>query len=158
MFYAHLRGEESMIAIGSDHAGFGLKAEISKYLERKGIEFKDFGTFTEDSTDYPDYGEAVGKAVASGECEKGILICGTGVGIGIAANKVRGVRCAVCSECYSAEMARLHNNANVIAIGERVVGPGLALKIVETFLSTEFEGGRHARRVSKIMAIEDRQH
>ncbi len=147
-----------MIAIGSDHAGFRLKEEITKYLQCRGLEFRDFGTFSAESTDYPDYGEAVGKAVASGECEKGILVCGTGVGIGISANKVRGVRCAVCSECYSAQMARLHNDANVIAIGERVVGPGLALKIVETFLDTEFEGGRHARRVGKIMAIEDRQH
>jgi ribose 5-phosphate isomerase B len=143
-----------MIAIGSDHAGFELKREIISYLECKGLKYKDYGTYCTDSTDYPEYGEAVGKAVASGECENGILVCGTGVGISIAANKVKGVRCAACSETFSAEMSRLHNDANIIAVGARVVGVGLALKIVETFLNTGFEGGRHARRVDKIMAIE----
>lgn len=143
-----------MIAIGSDHAGFQLKQEIINYLESKGLVYKDFGTYSCDSTDYPEYGEKVGKSVAAGECEKGILVCGTGVGISIAANKVKGVRCAACSETFSAEMSRLHNDANVIAVGARVVGVGLALKIIETFLSTAFEGGRHARRVEKIMDIE----
>lgn len=146
-----------MIAIGSDHAGFELKREIMNYLDCRGLKYKDYGTFTADSIDYPDYGEAVGRAVAGGECEKGILVCGTGVGISIAANKVKGVRCASCSECFSAEMSRKHNNANIIAMGQRVVGVGLALKIVETFLNTEFEGGRHARRVEKIMAIEGKE-
>ena len=146
-----------MIAIGSDHAGFELKQEIIKYLQCKGVEYKDFGTYTPESTDYPDYGEAVGVAVATGQCEKGILVCGTGVGISMAANKVRGVRCAACSEPYSAEMSRMHNDANVIALGQRVVGVGLALKMVDAFLNTEFEGGRHACRVAKIMEIENRQ-
>lgn len=143
-----------MIAIGSDHAGFQLKQEIISYLDSKRLEYKDYGTYSCDSTDYPDFGQKVGKAVAAGECEKGILVCGTGIGISIAANKVKGVRCAACSETFSAEMSRLHNDANVIAVGARVVGVGLALKIIETFLNTDFEGGRHARRVDKIMAIE----
>lgn len=145
-----------MVALGSDHAGLELKREIMKYLDEKGILYKDYGTYTPDSTDYPDYAAAVGKAINSSEADKGILICGTGVGIGMAANKIKGIRCAVCSECYSAEMTRRHNDANVIAIGERVVGTGLALKIVDTFLNTEFEGGRHARRVSKIMDLEEK--
>ena len=121
-----------------------------------GIDFHDFGTYSEESCDYPEYGEAVGRAVASGECELGIVICGTGIGISIAANKVRGVRAAVCGDCFSAEMCRRHNNANVLALGGRVIGPGLALKIVDIFLSTGFDGGRHARRVAKISEIEDR--
>ncbi|NLL46756.1 MAG: ribose 5-phosphate isomerase B [Clostridiales bacterium] len=145
-----------MIALGSDHAGFDLKQEIIAYLKEKGLEYKDFGTFSRESCDYPDFGEAAARAVVSGECERGILICGTGIGISMAANKVRGIRCASCSDCFSAEMARLHNNANMLAFGARVVGGGLALKLVEIFLNTEFEGGRHGRRVGKIMAIEDR--
>lgn len=145
-----------MIAIGSDHGGFSLKKEIIKHLEEKGIEYKDFGTYTEESCDYPVYGEAVGRAVASGECEKGIIICGTGIGISISANKVKGVRAALCGDCFSAEFTRRHNDANVLAMGERVLGPGLALKIVDIFLSTEFEGGRHARRVGLISDIENR--
>lgn len=143
-----------MLAIGSDHGGYALKQIIMKHLEGKGIEYKDFGAFSEESCDYPDYGEAVGRAVASGECERGIVICGTGIGISLAANKVRGVRCALCGDCYSAEMARAHNDANMLALGARVLGEGLALKIVDTFLETGFLGGRHARRVAKIMAIE----
>ncbi len=143
-----------MLAIGSDHGGYALKQIIMKHLEEKGIEYKDFGAFSEESCDYPDYGEAVGRAVASGECERGIVICGTGIGISLAANKVRGVRCALCGDCYSAEMARAHNDANMLALGARVLGEGLALKIVDTFLETGFLGGRHARRVAKIMAIE----
>jgi len=145
-----------MIALGSDHAGFDLKREIMAYLEEEGLEYKDFGTLSKDSCDYPDYGEAAARAVVSGECDKGILVCGTGIGISMAANKVRGIRCANCSDCFSAEMARLHNNANMLAFGARVVGGGLALKMVEIFLNTEFEGGRHARRVGKIMDIESR--
>ena len=145
-----------MIAIGSDHGGFLLKQEVMKYLGEKGLEYKDFGTYSEDSCDYPVYGEAVARAVASGECERGIVICGTGIGISISANKVRGIRAALCGDCYSAEYTRRHNDANVLALGARVLGSGLALKIVETFLTTEFEGGRHARRIAMISDIESR--
>ncbi len=145
-----------MLAIGSDHGGFGLKQEVMKHLAERGIEYRDYGTYSEESCDYPDYGEAVGRAVASGECERGILICGTGIGISIAANKVHGVRAALCGDCYSAEMTRRHNDANILAMGARVIGPGLALKIVDTFLDTPFDGGRHARRVAKLAEIEER--
>ena len=145
-----------MIAIGSDHGGFALKQEIMKHLEERKLEYIDFGTYTADSCDYPQYGAAVGRAVASGECERGILICGTGIGISISANKVKGIRAALCGDCYSAEMTRRHNDANILALGARVLGPGLALKIVDTFLSTEFEGGRHARRIAMISDIETR--
>ena len=145
-----------MIAIGSDHGGYALKQEIMKHLSLLGLEYKDYGTHSEESCDYPIYGEAVGRAVASGECEKGIIICGTGIGISIAANKVHGVRAALCGDCYSAEYTRRHNDANILALGARVVGSGLALKIVDTFLTTEFEGGRHARRVAMIADIESK--
>ena len=144
-----------MIAIGSDHGGFSLKIEVMKHLDELGLEYKDFGTYTTDSCDYPIYGEAVAKAVASGECEKGIIICGTGIGISIAANKVKGIRAALCGDCFSAEMTRRHNDANILAMGERVLGLGLALKIVDTFLETPFEGGRHARRVDLISKLEE---
>jgi len=147
-----------MIALGSDHGGFALKQEIIKHLEEKGVAYKDFGTHSEDSCDYPVYGELVGKAVAAGEYELGIIICGTGIGISIAANKVRGVRAAVCHDCYSAEYTRRHNDANVLALGGRVIGVGHALKIVDIFLDTGFEGGRHARRVGLISEIEDRNN
>ena len=143
-----------MIAIGSDHGGFALKQEIMKHLEERKLEYIDFGTYSSDSCDYPQYGAAVGRAVASGSCERGILICGTGIGISISANKIHGVRAALCGDCFSAEMTRRHNDANIVALGARVVGPGLALKIVDTFLDTEFEGGRHARRVEQMMALE----
>lgn len=145
-----------MIAIGSDHGGYALKQEIMKYLGGRGLEYKDFGTYSEDSCDYPVYGEAVARAVASGECERGILICGTGIGISIAANKVGGIRCANCADCYSAEMCRRHNNANILALGARTLGSGLALKIAETFLDTGFDGGRHARRVDMLDKIQPR--
>ena len=145
-----------MIAIGSDHGGFLLKQEVMKYLDEKGLEYRDFGTYSEESCDYPVYGEAVARAVASGECERGIVICGTGIGISISANKVHGIRAALCGDCYSAEYTRRHNDANVLALGARVLGSGLALKIVDTFLNTEFEGGRHARRVAMISDIENR--
>lgn len=145
-----------MIALACDHGGFKLKQEIIKELTSRGLEFKDYGTYNEDSCDYPEFGEKAAVAVASGECEKGIIVCGTGIGISIAANKVNGVRCALCSDCFSAEMTRRHNDANILALGERVLGTGLALKICNTFLDTEFEGGRHARRVEKIMEIEAR--
>jgi len=145
-----------MIALGSDHAGLELKAEIMKHLDELGLEYKDYGTYTSDSCDYPVYGEAVGRAVASGECERGILVCGTGIGISISANKVKGVRAAVCSDTFSAEMTRAHNDANIIAMGARVVGAGLALKIVDAFLNTPFEGGRHQRRIDLMMDIENK--
>ncbi len=146
-----------MIAIGSDHGGYALKQEIMKHLGEMGLEYKDYGTYTTDSCDYPTYGEAVARAVAGGECEKGILICGTGIGISIAANKVKGVRAALCGDCYSAEFTRLHNDANILALGARTTGSGLALKIVDTFFGTEFEGGRHARRVAMIADIEEKE-
>ena len=143
-----------MIAIGCDHGGFQLKRAVMEHLDELGLAYKDFGTYTTESCDYPDYGEAVGRAVAGGEFERGILICGTGIGISLAANKVHGIRAAVCGDCYSAEMTRRHNDANILAMGERVTGQGLALKIVDTFLTTDFEGGRHARRLEKLAALE----
>ena len=146
-----------MIAIGSDHGGFALKQEVMKHLGELGLEYKDYGTYTEDSCDYPVYGEAVARAVAGGEAEKGIVICGTGIGISIAANKVKGIRAALCGDCFSAEFTRRHNDANILAMGARVTGPGLALKIVDTFLNTEFEGGRHARRIALIAEIEEKE-
>ncbi|NLO47414.1 MAG: ribose 5-phosphate isomerase B [Clostridiales bacterium] len=146
-----------MIALGSDHAGLELKLKIMKWLAENGHEYKDFGTHSFDSCDYPIYAEAVGKAVASGEYEKGILVCGTGIGVSISANKVKGVRCALCSDCFSAEMSRRHNDANILALGGRVIGSGLAEKIVWTWLHTEFEGGRHQRRVSLFTDIENNQ-
>jgi ribose 5-phosphate isomerase B len=126
-----------------------------KHLEERQLEYIDFGTYSSDSCDYPQYGAAVGRAVADGSCERGILICGTGIGISISANKIHGVRAALCGDCFSAEMTRRHNDANIVALGARVVGPGLALKIVDTFLDTEFEGGRHARRIEQMMALEE---
>ena len=143
--------ENKTIAIGCDHGGFALKQEIVKYLTDRKIEFKDFGCYNEESCDYTDYGKAVAQAVANGEYDKGILICGTGIGISITANKVRGIRCALCSDCFSAEATREHNDANILALGGRVVGIGLALKIVDTFLNTPFSNEeRHIRRISRI--------
>ncbi len=140
-----------MIAIGADHGGFALKQEIIDHLKSKNIDVKDFGTYSEDAVDYPDYGHAVAKAVLDGTCEQGIVICGTGIGISISANKVPGIRCALCHDCFSAEATKLHNNANMLALGARVIGPGHALKVVDTFLDTPFSGDeRHARRISKI--------
>ncbi len=144
-----------MIALGSDHGGFALKEEIKKYLTEKGVPFTDLGTHSEESCDYPEFAEKGCRSVRSGESEKGILCCGTGIGMSMAANKIRGIRCALCSDGYSAEMTRRHNDANVLALGGRVIGPGLALEIVEIFLRTPFEGGRHARRVGKVMALEE---
>ena len=146
-----------MIALGSDHGGFALKEEIKKHLTERGIPFTDYGTDSEASCDYPVYAALVTKAVASGEAEKGIVICGTGIGISIAANKVKGIRAALCGDCYSAEMTRRHNDANILAMGARVTGSGLALKIVDTFLNTAFEGGRHAKRIALIAALEERE-
>lgn len=140
-----------MIGIGSDHGGFALKETIKKHLEERGLEYKDYGTYSSASCDYPVYGRAVAKAVAAGECELGILICGTGIGISITANKVPGVRAALCSDCFSAAATREHNNANILALGARVLGEGLALKIVDTFLDTPFSNDeRHIRRISMI--------
>lgn len=140
-----------MLAIGCDHGGYGLKQDIIKYLEEKNLPYKDFGCFSEESVDYPVYARKVAHAVAEGECEKGILICGTGIGISIAANKVKGIRAALCTDCFSAQATREHNDANILALGGRVVGKGLALKIVDTFLNTEFSGDqRHIRRIQMI--------
>ena len=146
-----------MIAIGSDHGGFALKQDVMKHLTELGLEYKDYGTYTEDSCDYPVYGEAVARAVANGEADKGIVICGTGIGISITANKVKGIRTALCGDCFSAEFTRRHNDANVLAMGARVTGSGLALKIVDTFLNTEFEGGRHAKRIALIAELEEKE-
>jgi len=140
-----------MIAIACDHGGYELKKEIIKYLESKNMEYKDLGCHSTESVDYPEYGKAVAKAVVSGECDKGIVICGTGIGISIAANKVKGARAALCTDCFMAEATRLHNDANILALGGRVVGAGLAVKIVDTFLHTEFSGdARHIRRIEKL--------
>ena len=140
-----------MIALGSDHGGFALKQEIIKYLEENRIEYRDFGSYSENSCDYPEYAKKVAHAVVGGGFEKGILICGTGIGISIAANKVKGIRCALCHDCFSAKATREHNDANVLAMGGRIVGPGLALEIVDIFLHTEFSHDeRHMRRVSQI--------
>ena len=140
-----------MIALGCDHGGYELKQEIIKHLQEREIEFKDYGCDSLESVDYPVYAKKVANVVASGECEKGILICGTGIGISIAANMVKGIRAALCTDCFMAEATRLHNDANILALGGRVVGPGLALKIVDTFLDTEFSNDeRHIRRIGMI--------
>lgn len=140
-----------MIALGCDHGGYGLKQEIMKYLDSHGLAYKDFGTYSTQSCDYPDYAGAVAKAILNGECERGILICGTGIGISIAANRYPGIRAANCTDCFMAEATRQHNDANILALGERVVGVGSALKIVDTFLNTEFSNDeRHLRRIEKI--------
>ena len=137
-----------MIAIGSDHGGFDLKEKVIAHLKEQGIEVKDCGCYNKESCDYPMFGKAVGEAVASGECEKGIVICTTGIGISIAANKVKGVRAALCTDSLCARMTRLHNDSNVLALGANIVGPGLALEIVDIFLNTEFSGEeRHQRRI-----------
>lgn len=143
-----------MIALGCDHAGLPLKEEIVLLLEEQGLEYKDFGVYEGERADYPVYGRMAAEAVASGECELGLIFCGTGVGISISANKVPGIRCVNCSETYSAVLARQHNNANMLALGARVVGPGLARMIVTQFLEAQFEGGRHAGRVALIHEIE----
>lgn len=144
------------IAVACDHGGLALKKVLLDYLQKNGYEVCDFGTDTADSCDYPDYALPAAEAVARGECERGILICSTGIGISIAANKVRGIRCAHCHDTYSAKYTRLHNDANMIAFGQKIIGDGLMLEIVDTFLHTEFEGGRHQRRVDKISAIEEK--
>lgn len=142
-----------MIAVGSDHAGFELKQKIIEYLELIGAEFKDYGTYTAESVDYPVFASKVCNAIQTGECKSGILVCGTGVGMSMIANKYKGIRAAVCSDTYTAKMTRLHNDANILAIGSRVVGAGLALDIVKIFLDTPFEGGRHTDRVKIIDSL-----
>lgn len=140
-----------MIAIGSDHGGFELKKVVTAHLQEKGIAYKDFGCYGKDSCDYPIFGRAVAEAVAAGECEKGIVICTTGIGISITANKIKGVRCALCSDTLTAQMTRLHNDANVLAMGGGIVGPNLGVSIVDAFLQTEFsEEEKHVRRISLI--------
>ncbi len=140
-----------MIAIGCDHGGYALKQEILAHLDKRGLAYRDYGTYSEASCDYPVYAKAVAKAVADGDCERGILICGTGIGVSITANKQPGIRCALCGDCFSAQATREHNDANVLALGARVVGPGLALMIVDTFLDTPFSNeARHVRRIAQI--------
>ena len=142
------------IAIGCDHGGYLLKQDLLIWMEENDIEYEDFGCFSAESVDYPVYGEKVARAVASGAYDRGVVICTTGIGISIAANKVKGIRCAHCADPLSAEMTRRHNDANVIALGAGMIGPNLARRMVEVFLNTEFEGGRHARRVAQLDAIE----
>ncbi len=140
-----------MIALGCDHGGYGLMQDVIKHLEERGLEYKNYGCYSEESVDYPVYAKKVAHAVADGECERGILICGTGIGISITANKVPGIRAALCGDCFSAQATREHNDANILAMGARVTGPGLALKIVDTFLDTPFSNDeRHIRRIKMI--------
>lgn len=142
------------VVLGADHGGYELKEAVRTHLEKQGFAVLDLGTHSSDSVDYPEYGFAVGNAILKGEADLGIAICGTGLGISIAANKIPGIRAVVCTETFSARMAREHNNANVLALGGRVVGVGLALDIVDIFLKTEFAGGRHARRINLITDFE----
>ncbi|MGM0471011.1 MAG: ribose 5-phosphate isomerase B [Bacillota bacterium] len=141
------------VALGSDHGGYELKEVIKEYLEKTGIEYKDFGTYSTESVDYPDFAIPVAEAVANEEFERGILICGTGIGMSITANKVEGVRAALCHDLFSARATRAHNNSNVLTMGDRVIGKQLALEIVKVWLDTEFDGGRHERRINKITDI-----
>lgn len=144
-----------MIAVACDHAALDMKRDLLELLDEMGLEYHDYGTYSCESCDYPVYAARAARAVAGGECDRGLLICGTGVGISLAANKVKGIRCVTCSEPYSAEMSRRHNNANMLAIGARVVGTELARMIVRVWLTTDFEGGRHQRRVDMITALEN---
>jgi ribose 5-phosphate isomerase B len=148
------RGSKVKIAISSDHGGNNLRKEIMELLEELQISYEDFGPQTTDSVDYPDYAKPVAEAVASGAFNRGILICGTGIGMSIAANKVKGIRCALVHDVFSAKATRCHNDSNILAMGERVIGPGLAREIVQAWLNTDFEGGRHTRRVEKISELE----
>jgi ribose 5-phosphate isomerase B len=146
-----------MIAVGCDHGGYELKLAVLKFLDEKGIEYKDFGTYSSESVDYPVYAEKVARAVVSGEYEKGLLFCGTGIGISIAANKIKGVRAACCSDKFSVEMTRLHNNANILCLGGRVVTPEQGIELVDIFLSTQFSGDeRHHRRIDMVTALENK--
>ena len=143
-----------MIAVCCDHGGLSLKQEVLRHLEEKGLEYKDFGTNSPESCDYPDIVKPLCQAIQRGECDKGVIICGTGIGISMAANKMKGIRAALCHDSFSAEFTRRHNDSNIIAFGARVIGPGLALQLLDIFLNTPFEGGRHAVRVQKMMALE----
>ena len=144
-----------MIALGSDQGGFELKQEIIRHLNERGLEFKDYGSYDEKSVDYPEYAKKVAEAILAGECDKGILICGTGIGMSIAANKVKGIRAAALSDHFSAKYTRLHNDTHIVCLGGRVVGVGTAIELADIFVSTEFEGGRHKNRIDKIAAIEN---
>ena len=143
-----------MLALAADHGGYQLKEEIKKHLDGKGIEYKDFGCYEEKSCDYPDMAKLACDAVVSGECDKALLFCGTGIGISMAANKIKGIRACACSDWFSAKFTRAHNDANALCLGGRVTGPGLAAEIVDIFLETPFEGGRHQTRIDKVMALE----
>lgn len=145
------------IALACDHGGFDLKEVVKQHLVSKGYEVEDFGTYSKESCDYPDYAKKAAYAVAKGECERGILICGTGIGVSIVANKVNGIRCALVHDLFSAKATRQHNDTNMLAMGARVIGEGLALEIVDTWLTEEYEGGRHDLRIEKMMAIEKEQ-
>lgn len=145
-----------MLAIGCDHGGYDLMQELKEWLAEREILYKDFGCFSKTSCDYPDIAEPVCESVLSGECELGLLVCGTGIGMSMAANKIPGIRAAACSETFSAKYTRLHNNANILCLGGRVIGGGLAAEILDLFLHTDFEGGRHAVRVNKIALVEQR--
>ncbi len=154
--YPQKGGIKMKIAIGCDHGALALKETVKNILAELGMEADDIGTFTEESVDYPDIAEKVCERITSGQSERGVVLCGTGIGISIAANKINGIRCALCGDVYSARMARAHNDANMLALGGRVLGPGLAGEIVRAFFTQGFEGGRHARRVGKIMALENK--
>ena len=144
-----------MIAIGADHGGFELKEAVKKHLEERKIAYKDFGTYSGEAVDYPVIAKSVGEAVAKGEFECGILVCGTGIGMSIAANKVKGIRAACCSDTFSARFTKMHNNTNILCFGGRVIGAGLAMDVVDAYLDASFEGGRHEKRVNMIMEIEN---
>ena len=146
-----------MIALASDHVGLELKKKLMGLLDEKGLTYHDYGTYTNGRCDYPVYGSEAARAVASGECERGILICGTGIGISLSANKIHGIRCVVCSEPYSAKLSRQHNNTNMLALGARVVGEDLARMIVSIWLETPYEGGRHQRRIDQLTELEKKQ-
>ena len=143
-----------MIGIGSDHGGYELKEEIKRHLDERKIEYRDFGTLSGDAIDYPIIAKEVAESVAAGTCEFGILCCGTGIGMSLAANKIKGIRAAACSETFSAEFTRRHNNSNILCLGGRVIGPAVAIQMVDLFLDTEFEGGRHQKRVDMILELE----
>ena len=151
---AYIKEGDIMIAIASDHGGYDLKETVKKYLDSRGLEYRDFGTYDKASCDYPDFAEPAARAVAAGECERGILICTTGIGVSIVANKIPGIRCGLCTDTTSAKLTRLHNDANILAMGAGVIGENVALDVVETFLDTPFSGEeKHARRIGKIAAI-----
>lgn len=142
------------VAVACDHGGFRLKNVLMEEMKRQGIEVVDFGTYNEKSCDYPDFAAPAAKAVAKGECDKGVLVCGTGIGVSMTANKVKGIRCALCHDVFSAKATRAHNDTNVLAMGQRVIGEGLAIEILNAWLHTEFEGDRHIRRIQKVMDLE----